>query len=216
MTDKPLEEGGVGVTSRAVRYTDSRETYDSMIQRTRMFKTLAILAVSMTATTVLLTHLEPAVLRALPYPLPEQIRDCVRDALASADPIVLRSWTGVEITMEREVARYRPDTLTAVAGTGDYHFRITETGAVWPSAVWRDQRSASGGGAVRIVLADRATGPPIPPLQWASLRVLLAELRGLLGLDVAPDAPGRWVTLSDEAAGDTALCAHLRSEGLLS
>ena len=179
-----------------------------------MFKTLAILAVSMTATTVLLTRLEPAASRVLSHRLPEQIRGRVRDAVASADPIAHRSWTSIEIAMEREVAWYHPDTLAAVAGGGDYHFRIIETGAVWPSPAWRDQRSASGGGAVRIVLADRATDAPIPPLQWAALRMLLAELRGLLGPEAAPAAPWRWITLSDEAAGDMALCAHLRSEGL--
>ncbi len=82
-----------------------------MNQRTRMFKSLALLAISMTGATMLLSRLEPAA--ALQHPFPGQIQQRVRSAIACAAPMVPEWWSGVEIVLEREVVAYRRDTLAA-------------------------------------------------------------------------------------------------------
>ena len=180
-----------------------------------MFKTLAILAVSMTATTVLLINLEPVASRAIPHPNPEQLRQVVHFAVAGMGPIRSDSWRGVEIVLEREVAVYRSDALAAVRAIGEHHFRIGNAGEVSSSPAWREQKPASSSGAVRIVLAEPVPGAPVSPLQYTALRMLLEELKGVFGPSLAADAMAWWVRLSDEAAMDAALGARLRSEGLL-
>lgn len=176
-----------------------------------MFKTLAILAVSMTATTVLLTQLEPASSRANPH----HIQQFVRSAVAGATPIVPDSWAGVEIVLGREVTAYHADALAAVPDAGDYHFRIDGNGDVKSSPTWRQQRPASVDGAIRIALADQRGCTTIAPVQWEALRMLLVELRGgVFEASAGSDAVPWWVMLSDEAADDTVLQAHLRSVGL--
>ncbi len=178
-----------------------------------MFKSLVLLAVSMTGTTIVLSQLEPA---ASPhYPFPAQIQQFVRSAIASAEPIVPESWSGVEIVLEREVVAYRRNTLVAVPDTDNYHFRVGSRGEVSPSVAWREQRSASADGAIRIMLANQKTDSATAQVQWAALRMLLVELRGLLEAGVAPEGMAWQVTLSDQAAGDNALQTHLRSAGLL-
>ncbi|MCK4658236.1 MAG: hypothetical protein KAV82_01830 [Phycisphaerae bacterium] len=186
-----------------------------MGQQTRMLKTLVVLAVSMTVTTVLLSRLEPGASRALPYPFPDQIRQQVRDAVTSAKPLLPDSWNGVEIALEHEVVACRDATLMAVAGEHNYHFRIGDTGKVTSSWAWHKQEPASAGGVIRVVLTDRRAGSAVPPLQWVALRMLLVELEGLLEPQVMPETTGRRISLSDHAAADHVLQAHLRSAGWL-
>ena len=180
-----------------------------------MFKALAILAVSMTATTVLLTHLEPAASQAIASPLPDRIQRFVQSAVASAEPIVAESWSGLDIVSEIEGTVSPCDTLVASSPGREAHFRIGDSGEVWSSCRWLDQTGKSAGRVIRIAMADRKAGSPLSPLQRAALRRLLIELKGLLLPGGTPDA-GVWhVTLSDDLARDGVLQDYLRSEGWL-
>lgn len=186
-----------------------------MDPRTRVFKTLGLLVVSMTTSTVLLSRLEPAASGTVPSAWHHGLWRVVQSAVASAGPVAPSSWSGVEILLEREVTGLAPDALIALEGTGICHFWIGGTGEVSALRAWSTQRPDMAGGVVRVALAGRNTGSSIPPLQWTALRMLLAELEGVLVPAVPPGSSEWRITLSDEAAGDNALRAHLRSEGLL-
>ena len=178
-----------------------------------MFKTLALLAASMTGTTVLLIYLEPVGMRTLLDP--DQIQRVVRSAVASADGIATGSWSGIEIVLEREVELGRRDALAATSGGAGYHFWIGDQGEVFSAPDWATQSALPSDGVVRIALAERPAGSSLVQPQWAALQVLLAELRSVLVLDSESD-PVTWrLVLSDQAAGDLPLQARLRAEGWL-
>ena len=180
-----------------------------------MVKALGLLVVSMTATTVLLSRLEPAASHTLAPPFPEETQQSVRSAVASAETIVPNTWSGVEILRELEVTGYRREALTAPEDSGACHFWIGNGGEASASHAWSAQSSGSVGGVIRITLAGREAGSAILPSQWVALRTLLVELKDVLDPIAASGARVWPVTLSDEAARDTTLRARLRSEGLL-
>ena len=178
-----------------------------------MFKTLALLAVTMTGTTVLLIHLEPAGMSTLLDP--GQIQQAVRSAVGGADGIGAGSWSGVEIVLEREVALGRRDALAATSAGAGYHFWIGDHGEVSSAPDWAARSARPAGGVVRIALAERSGGSSSVQPQLAALRMLLGELQSLVAVDQKADALPWWLILSDQAAGDQPLQAYLRSEGWL-
>ncbi|MFH0980260.1 MAG: hypothetical protein V2A79_01810 [Planctomycetota bacterium] len=186
-----------------------------MNQRTRMFKTLALLAVSMTATTVLLGHLEPSASSAGFYPSPEHIKQMVRSAVDGTERIVPDTWSGVEIVLEQEVGAYGRDRLAALSDSGSYHFWVGHHGEVWVARAWSEPRPGSAGGTIRVALASSGDGSATSPRQWAALRALLHELGGVVRPGMMSETTPDWLTLSDEATHDETLQARLRSEGLL-
>jgi hypothetical protein len=180
-----------------------------------MFKVLAILAGSMTTTAVILSHLDPAASRAVPYPFPEQVRERVQQAVASADTLLRDTWRGVEILTEGEAASLRGARLAAVRHAPEYHFRVSRAGHVAASPAWTAQHPLDTEGTILIALADRAEGRPPSLLQWTALVELVGELRLVVGPN-PPPATSLWqVTLSDQAGFDNVLRARLRSAGLL-
>ncbi|MCP4592405.1 MAG: hypothetical protein GY842_16860 [bacterium] len=180
-----------------------------------MFKTLGLLAVSMTGTTVLLARLEPAASAGVPYAFVESARQVVRAAVTGTPHAPYVSWHGVEIVSGLEVAPGVEGQLAAVPQTGTYHFWVGDFGDVSVTRAWSEQRPASGNGGIRIALEAGRSQAGIAPRQWAALRLLLEELRGLLA-DAEPIDAVAWdLRLSDHAAHDENLLSSLRDAGLL-
>lgn len=187
-----------------------------MDHRTRMFKALAALVVSMTAAASLLAWLEPRRDSAFFSRSPERIEAFVRSAVATAAPLAPGEWRGVEIIVSGSSDDWRRHALTALRPDEKYHFRVLAGGEVEPSADWRAQRFSPTAGAVRVVVDGCDEGGEIPAPQWLSLRTLIRELHSQAG-GAAGAAFDSWsIILKDDGhAAAPGLRARLHQAGLI-
>ena len=187
-----------------------------MDHRTRMFKALAGLVVSMTAAASLLAWLEPQKAPTVLGLSVERISAFARSAVATADRLAPREWRGVEIVVSEASDDWRARTLTAVRPEGSYHFRVLAGGEVESSPAWRAQHFDPTAGAVRVLVDGKDHGEEIPAPQWLSLRALLLELHAQAE-GAAGTASETWsIILKDHGrAAASGLRARLHQEGFL-
>ncbi|HUU82856.1 MAG TPA: hypothetical protein VM243_05060 [Phycisphaerae bacterium] len=150
-----------------------------------MTKTLATLAVSMTAGALLLAWLEPKPSNVLAAPFAydrDTFKLAARHAVGAASDVQPNGWTAVEVLAVADAGLGRRGTLTATQPPDDFHFLVTAQGDLQPLAPWRRQRAtADGQRVIRIGLVGDPRTTRIPDAQRNALRALLLELTELAG-----------------------------------
>lgn len=146
-----------------------------------MFKTLAALAVAMTATTALLGWVDPSV------PLPdfvatvEDVLPVARDLVA--DGLGLRSagWRTIEVASIGENAP-ADRMLAAAPHRRDHHFAVDRRGRVSNTRAWREQAQLiDTPNTIRIRLMLVNDGAEPTPAQLSALRALVLALDEAVG-----------------------------------
>jgi len=146
-----------------------------MDQRTRMFRVLVCLAVSMTAGSVLLAWLEPAPRVPAHVATTEECQESARLAVASCPaPSIRHDWDAVLLSpIESGTDRL---TLAAVRYQSPVHFVVGRSGEIAADPSWRDQVSTSGVREIRIGLRGSANAEVVSSAQRAAVLALLDAL----------------------------------------
>ena len=135
-----------------------------------MFRTLGLLAISMTACALLLSWLERSRPATPIQSKVDQLALEARQALLHAPPDALRNRRHIEILLNAVTGSAVP-----LTGTRDtrHHFLVPENGVVGNGNAWRRATPPS---SLVIGLTHTGRQNDLPVLQWLSLRALLAAL----------------------------------------
>ena len=163
---------------------------ESMIHRTRMFKSIMCLVAAMTGTSVLLGWIDPAPSPTIPVLSAAQIRGLAVKAVSDADFVRHDQWRSVEVLAVSAIPA-RSRRLAAATTRTDHHFRVDVNGRPSSTHAWiRQLASATPPTAVAIQVVRRGQNQPMTPPQWNCVRELIIELSDRLGSD-NPQLPVR-------------------------
>ncbi len=170
-----------------------------MDQRTRMWKTLACLAIAMGGTSVLLGWMDPVSVGETRVASNSEIASLVQQAVRSDTSVEIdaRRWREVEIARRHEPAAIaalpplRGSLLAATASTAnaasppvDYHFYVDRFGRTLRTANWRNQKSiGESAGIIRIEVAAPIGDEPLSAAQRYCVESLAQTLSDTLGGD---------------------------------
>lgn len=139
-----------------------------MVQRTRMFKTVAALAAAMICFTSFLSWMEPAtVAGAASVDAPGADR-LARSVVALPAEVRPTAWDGIDVCLVAS---------STVPEERDCHFVVNTFGLIRRTAGWSAQSPAEEhGNAVVVALTRVGRDDRISSFQWASLRALTHAL----------------------------------------
>jgi len=140
-----------------------------------MHKTLASLALAMTATAFGLHWMDPTARAGRSGYSPEEIISLSSAAVADAEPIKAALWRDVEITVDEEVASSGL-ALTASRDLRQCHFFIDATGRPSREHHWVKQKPWSGTPHTIRIHLERATPDGPTAAQWFTARSLILAL----------------------------------------
>jgi len=183
VADWVYKPDGTGCGSARFTYRDkpcdkgvSQATMDS---RTRMFKTLGVLAGTMTACAMFLAWIAPPDADVTILTRPEPVRDGAAAAVDTLEDATLAPWRSVDITSASGSPMPGVAALSATR-SGSFHFRVSRYGHVHAESPWRRQVRLGPRHRVVIGLSGIEQGEPLPLAQWVGLRTLLATLENRL------------------------------------
>jgi len=158
--------------------SDKGVSQAKMDSRTRMFKTLGLLAGTMTLCASFLAWISPPDAEMTVLTRPESARDGAAAAVDALEGVALASWGSVNIASTSDTTAGFP-ALSATRG-GSYHFRVSRYGHVHAESPWRRQTPIGPQHRVVVGLSGVEPGQPLPLAQWVGLRALLATLENRL------------------------------------
>lgn len=188
MADR-IERGPVSATSNLIaRLRDVTPT-----QKTRMFKCMSLLVVSMSVGALVLSMGEPGPVRAADV---ASVRRAAAAAIGwvDADPALrAEAWSAIRVRHERPPAGASGALLTAISRPDTDHFTISADAGLTIGPAWHETRASGtpdGTIRIRVELQRPETAPT--PAQRAVLDDLLSVLITRCGLDrhaVTADPP---------------------------
>ena len=169
---------------------------DRMNQQTRILKTLASLAVAMTATSALLGWIDPS------PPLPtsslssDELANLGESLVAGGITVRDGRWDKIEISAGH-AKNASPSYLTATS-RNDSHFLIGLDGRPTRTPKWvRQEAAAQDTHAIRIEVARRDETRGMSRVQWEAVRGLVSSLHARLSdrhVDLPVLLQGAWAT----------------------
>ncbi len=151
-----------------------------MDHSTRMLKTLAALAVAMTATAALLGKIDPKPIVPSPAIDADALARIARALVSDDAPIDYQYWQDVEVAF-RVVPFPQGLLLAATSSPGDAHFLVDNKGRPFQGDAWRRQRTMPGRqGTIRIVVAIDDPSSDMSAAQQRSVEALLTALTDIL------------------------------------
>lgn len=150
----------------------------------RLHKTLASLALAMTATAVGLHWMDPSARAGRSAYTAEELVSLSNDAVFDTVAIQAGIWRDVEITMDEAVTG-RGIALTASRDRRQCHFFIDSSGRPTRENDWSSQKPWAGAPHTIRIHLERATDDGPNPAQWFAARSII------LALDKALTARGK-------------------------
>ena len=185
--------------------------------RTRMFKTLISLALTMSVCAALLSWMEPQDPTTATLTDAGFSRDQARRAIAMENNSGLFALDGVEIVVTPDLNSSRAPTVLAAAPRNPFHFVVSKHGLVLAGSSWHElSRKTSAEFTAVVLLGDTKGDGSLPVAQWLGLRALLIELADVF------DATGKqpWIRIRpSDSSSSSRLTEELRTwlagDGLL-
>lgn len=179
MYERSLSRSDIRLSETRSKPTDHRR---------RMWITLASLAAAMTATTWLLSWIDPSP----PVPFGDRYLVELERMAHSAviDGVELRptQWSLIDIQVSPSTWSTTPGVMLAAgAGSGFWHFRVDRNGRPVRASAWSNQQSIAGyPRTVRIQLTRPRGDNDFPVAQRFGVRALVESLRQVLPTNRAP------------------------------